>query len=85
MTAYRIIKNIEIEINKTKSDINDNLRLSTHSLRKTRAYHYVQNHKNDEYAIDKVCKALGHSNKKTTMAYLGLDKKELLDYYNEEI
>lgn len=84
-TAYYIMKNIEKEINKTKIDINDNLKLSTHSLRKTRAFWYIKNHKNDEYAILKVSKALGHSDTKTTMAYLGLDKKELEDYYNEEI
>ena len=84
-TAFNIIKEVESVINKTKNDTNDNIHIATHSMRKTKAYSYIQNHKNDEYAIDKVSHALGHDDKKTTMKYLGLDRKELEDFYEEEV
>lgn len=83
-TAWDIMKKVQNKINSIKEE-NDKLHLSTHSLRKTKAYQYVIVHKDDEYAIDKVSHALGHNDKKTTFAYLGLDKKELEDYYNFEI
>lgn len=84
-TAFRIMKDVENEINKTKTDDNDKIHIATHSLRKTKAFWYIQNHKDDQYAILKVSHALGHNSQSTTMHYLGLDKKELLDYYSETI
>lgn len=82
--AYQIFKNIEKAINATKSE-NEKVRLATHSARKTTAYQYVMSHRDDSYAIAKVSKALGHKSIDATMHYLGLDRKELKDFYSQEL
>lgn len=83
-TAWRIYKKIESEINKTKEE-NEKIHIATHTARKTKAFQYVNNHKDDQYSIAKVSKALGHNDIKTTMCYLGLDRKELSDFYADEL
>lgn len=80
-TAYNIMKDVEKEINKYKQSDNDKVHLATHTMRKTPAYHFVKEHKNDQYSIAKTSKVLGHTNVDTTLHYLGLDKKELEECY----
>lgn len=80
--AYKIFKTIEEEINKTKDD-NDKLHIATHSMRKTKATQYVFNHKDDQYAMLRASKMLGHKDVATTMHYLGLDEDEIKKVYDD--
>lgn len=81
--ALEIMKDVEKEINTTK-DENEKLCISTHSLRKTKAYHSMINSK-DTYAMLRISKALGHKNLDATMHYLGLDTEETDKYYELDL
>ena len=81
--ALEIMKDVEREIN-TMKDENYKLHISTHSLRKTKAYQSIVNAK-DTYDMLRVSKALGHKNLDATMHYLGLDTEETDKYYELDL
>ena len=56
-----------------------NIKLGTHSLRKTRGYML---HKGGK-SIEQICKVLNHSSPVVTMAYIGLTKEETLQTYDD--
>ena len=70
---YAIYKNIENKINENK-DENNKTHISTHSARKTWAYHTTVNNKDDAYIVKHVSKVLGHKDEATTSHYLGFDR-----------
>ena len=80
--AYKIFKDIEKEINKTKND-NDKLHIATHTMRKTKATQYVFNNIEDQYALMRASKMLGHKDIATTMHYLGLDEAEIKKVFED--
>ncbi len=55
------------------------LKLSTHSMRKTRGYMLYSN----GVSIERICKVLNHSTPAVTMAYIGLDKESTLQTYTD--
>ncbi len=55
------------------------LKLSTHSMRKTRGY---MMHKAG-VSIEQICRVLNHSSPAVTMAYIGLTKEETLQTYDD--
>lgn len=55
--------------------------MGTHSGRKSKGYHYMEDHKGDYYALAKVSKAYGHSKQEITLDYLGMDDEEMKDFY----
>ena len=50
------------------------LKLGTHSMRKTRGYFMFR----DGVPIERICKILNHSHPAVTMAYIGIEKDEVL-------
>lgn len=56
-----------------------NIKLGTHSMRKTKGYIM---HKSG-VAIELICKALNHSNPSVTMAYIGITQDEVLQTYDD--
>ena len=61
-------------ITKAANELNIEGHISTHSLRKTFAYHMLRTHKFDEEARYTLQAMLNHSDIKTTFAYSGLEK-----------
>ena len=55
------------------------IRLSTHSLRKTRGYMLYS----AGVSIEQICKILNHSSPAVTMAYIGLTKEQTLQTYDD--
>lgn len=56
-----------------------NLRLGTHSMRKTRGWAM---HK-DGVPVERIAKVLNHSNTSTTMRYLGITQADVLQTYHD--
>ena len=54
------------------------LKLGTHSMRKTRGYFMFK----DGVPIERICKILNHSHPAVTMAYIGIEKDEVLASYD---
>lgn len=52
--------------------------LSTHSMRKTRGYFMFK----DGVPIERICKILNHSHPAVTMAYIGIERDEVLASYD---
>lgn len=55
------------------------IHLGTHSMRKSRGWAMHS----DGVPIEKISKVLNHANPSTTMAYLGITKKDILDTYDQ--
>ena len=55
------------------------LRINTHSMRKSRGYVMFS----DGVPIEKISKVLNHSHPAVTMRYLGITNQEVLDSYDE--
>ena len=56
-----------------------NIKLNTHSLRKTRGFHLYENGK----SIELICKMLNHSTPAVTMRYIGIDQKNVDDSFTQ--
>ena len=82
--AMTIFENIEREVNKLKSD-DDKIHISTHSMRKTYAYRYIQKNKTNTYSLMTVSKALGHRNIETTFHYAGIEAEDIADTFKQDI
>lgn len=68
LSARRIFNNMAI-------DLNLPYHLSTHFLRKTFAYWFLQIHKNDMSALATLQEILNHSSEKMTLKYCGIEKE----------
>lgn len=66
--AYRIFKKGADEVGLSN--------FGTHSIRKTKAYHY---YKDSGHNISGTMELLGHKNSQTTLKYIGWTKKQLSD------
>lgn len=58
-----------------------NIKLGTHSMRKTRGYFMYK----EGVPLEMICKVLGHSNPSTTLRYIGIERENMLDTYDEFI
>ncbi|MBQ6143214.1 MAG: tyrosine-type recombinase/integrase [Clostridia bacterium] len=67
-SARKIFNNMAIELNLP-------YHLSTHFLRKTFAYWFLQAHKNDMSALVTLQEILNHSSEKMTLKYCGIEKE----------
>lgn len=67
-SARKILNNMAIELNLP-------YHCSTHFLRKTFAYWFLQIHKNDMSALATLQDILNHSSEKMTLKYCGIDKE----------
>lgn len=74
MTADRILKGVAKEL---KLDI----RMSTHSLRKTFGYHQMMMANNDPRKLLLLQKMFGHSTSAQTLDYIGITEEEIEDAY----
>lgn len=61
--------------NKMETDLNLPYHCSTHFLRKTFAYWFVNKYKNDMTAIATLQEMLNHSSEKITLRYCGIEKE----------
>lgn len=68
--------------------IKDNI--GTHSMRKTYCYWFLQNNKNDAYALARLQRKLKHSNQRITLEYAGFsteqeqkDSDDMSDFYQK--
>lgn len=72
----RILKNIQTECKL-------NMKVSTHTLRKTFAYHQMMMSNNDPRKLLLLQKMLGHSTSVQTLDYIGLTDEEMATAYSE--
>lgn len=77
-------------LNNIKKDMDLDIQLSTHSMRKTFGDHKYHALKDKELpsgydVIDVLQDAYGHSNRKTTLRYLGITEEVQMDLYNTEV
>lgn len=63
--------------------LNINIRVSTHTLRKTFAYHTIMQAKDKSRAIQQLQLLLGHSSQLCTLKYAGITDDELAQTYKE--
>lgn len=63
------------------SDLNLNIKMSTHTLRKTFAYHQMVMSNNDPRKLLLLCKILGHSSVAVTLDYIGITGEEISAAY----
>ena len=70
----RILKGI-------KNDLNLNMRVSTHTLRKTFCYHQMVMSNHDSRKLLLLQKMLGHSSPMQTLTYIGITNEEIEDAY----
>ena len=77
-------------LNQVKRDLDINLSLSTHTMRKTFGYHKYQEYKNKPIAddtdinvLDILQSAYGHSSRKQTLTYIGITKENKQKLYCE--
>lgn len=82
VTAWRMFKKIEALINDGKEE-NDQVKISTHSGRKTFAYQSFMKNIDNPYMIEMISEALGHDSVKTTRAYLGFNAEALGKFYED--
>lgn len=74
MSVDRILKGIA-------KDCNLGIKMSTHSLRKTFAYHQMLESNNDPRKLLLLQKMLGHATMSQTLDYIGLTQEEIHDAY----
>ena len=74
-------KGLEYIIKSITKKLNIEGRFNTHSLRKTFSYQYMMKNRDNPRALYKLQKILGHSSPAITLAYIGLDKEELINAY----
>jgi integrase len=74
MSVDRILKGIA-------KDVGLNMRVSTHTLRKTFAYHQMAMSGNDPRKLLLLQKILGHSSVAQTLDYIGITKEEIDEAY----
>ena len=75
--------NCEVFLQKAAIESGFNRNFGTHSLRKTFGYHFLQNHKNDAYALATLQKLFRHSSPAITLAYVGIDEDTTARLYEE--
>lgn len=75
--------NCEVFLHKAAEEAGFHRNFGTHSLRKTFGYHFLQNHKNDIYALATLQKLFRHSSPAITLAYVGIDEDETTKLYDE--
>lgn len=75
--------NCEVFLQKAADAVGMNRNFGTHSLRKTFGYHFLQNHRNDIYALATLQKLFRHSSPAITLAYVGIDEDETSKLYDE--
>lgn len=63
-------------------DLNLDVKMSTHTLRKTFAYHQMLMSGNDSRKLILLSKMFGHSSVAMTMEYIGITNEEMADAYN---
>lgn len=75
---YITRQNVDLIIKQTADKIGiDKTGMSTHTLRKTYAYHTLQTVGNDDRGVKVLQKILGHSNIESTNYYLGITQDEI--------
>lgn len=55
------------------------INLGTHSMRKTRGYFMYKN----GVSLEMICKVLGHNSPATTLAYIGIERENILETYDD--
>lgn len=75
--------NCEAFLQKAAEQVGFDRNFGTHSLRKTFGYHFLQNHKNDIYALATLQKLFRHSSPAITLAYVGIDEDTTAKLYDE--
>lgn len=75
--------NCEVFLQKAALAAGMDRNFGTHSLRKTFGYHFLQNHRNDIYALATLQKMFRHSSPAITLAYVGIDEDETAKLYDE--
>ena len=73
-TAYRIITGVA-------ADLNLNIKVSTHTLRKTFGYHIMMQSDNSQRQLLLLSKIYGHSSTAQTLTYIGITKDEIASTY----
>lgn len=76
MSVDRILKGIA-------NDVGLNMKVSTHTLRKTFAYHQMAMSGNDPRKLLLLQKILGHSSVSQTLDYIGITRDEIDEAYRE--
>lgn len=76
MSVDRILKGIA-------NDLHLNCKVSTHTLRKTFAYHQMAMSNNDPRKLLLLQKMLGHSSMSQTLDYIGITRDEIDEAYRE--
>lgn len=75
-SVNRILKGIA-------SDLGLEIKMSTHSLRKTFAYHQMRLSQNDPRKLLLLQKIFGHSTMMQTLTYIGITQEEMAEAYRE--
>lgn len=76
-------KSIDRILKGIADDLDLNMKMSTHSLRKTFAYHQMVASNNDPRKLLLLSKILGHSSVAITLEYIGITAEEIAEAYRE--
>jgi integrase len=74
---------IHIILKGIKNDLNLNMRVATHTLRKTFCYHQMVMSNNDPRKLMLLSKMLNHSSVRQTLEYIGITEEEIEDAYKK--
>ena len=74
-------KSIDRILKGVASEVGLNIKMSTHSLRKTFCYHQMLMSNNDPRKLMLLQKILGHSTPAQTLDYIGITSEEIHDAY----
>lgn len=72
-------------IKSTLRELNIKGNFGTHTLRKTWAYHTYMNNSSNTRILATLQKALNHSSQDVTLRYIGIEQKEILDLYDNNL
>jgi len=76
MSVDRVVKSF-------RRDLNLDIKMSTHTLRKTWAYHQMVMSNNDPRKLILLSKMMGHSSVTITLDYIGITNEEIEDAYRK--
>lgn len=77
------VRSIERILKGIAYDLGLNIRMSTHTLRKTFCYHQMVISNNDSRKLMLLCQMLGHSTPAQTLTYIGITAEEISAAYKE--
>jgi len=75
------VRALNYVLTKMAKDVGLSEHIASHSLRKTMGYQKLMKHKEDVYFISTIQEMYNHSSQKTTLRYLGINKKVKKDVY----